>query len=128
MGFRRVGEPETMIQTKLSDSWLHPHEALEGSQQCHATIDTNLFLPKVMTVTKAKEWAENVVRHLPCSSTFTSQAFFSRVRLLGDKRGRGAVIRHLRALGLITAHSITREDQESRNNGLAVRWKVIKNE
>jgi len=77
-----------------------------------------------LTIAEAKEWAENVVRALPKGTEFTSMRLLGRVRLRGDARVRGAVIKHLQRARLIHAAGFTTEDQEGRNNGYAVKWRV----
>ena len=77
-----------------------------------------------LTIDEAKEWAKNVVRALPKGTEFTSMRLLGRVRLRGDVRVRGAVIKHLHNEGLIHAAGFTTEDQEGRNNGYAAKWKV----
>ena len=77
-----------------------------------------------LSIIEAQTFAEDFVRKLPEGTTFTSMSLLRGVRLQSDKRGRGQVIRHLQRLRLITLDGFTKEDQETRNNGFAARWRV----
>lgn len=85
----------------------------------------SLWVPSVVTVlsvAEAKEWSEQRLKSLPAYSEFTSMSLFAGVRLRGDKRGRGEVIKHLLRRGVISVVGITRQNQESRNRGYAALW------
>jgi len=79
---------------------------------------------RMLSYPEALEFAITTVTKLPLGMTLTSQELFEGVRLRGDKRVRGAIIQHLRRLGLLRAVGYTQRGQTNRNNGWAWEWEV----
>ena len=107
----------------------------EGSCQSIDHVSTvnqdSSLTPKpkhLLSLQEANEFALATVKKLPLGTTFTSKKLFEGVEVRGDSRRLGAVINNLRRAGLIFAKGITRDDQESRNGGIATLWEVYKDE
>lgn len=82
--------------------------------------------PVGMGYEEAKKWAELRIKCYHYGRRLTSMELFDTLPLLGDKRSRGMIIKHLQRLGYITPDGFTTRDQQGRNGGIAVSWKVIR--